>query len=146
MAAAPAAASDALDGQLAAGLAQLGKRTFRPGQEQAVRAVLAGRDVFVCLPTGGGKSLCYLLPALLLQGAPRAPPRRHARCADGPAAAAGMCVVVSPLKALMCNQLVPLLAARVPAAVLSSDTVDSEKASIFAQLARAQRAALPRRR
>ena len=41
---------------------------FRPGQEEAVRAALEGRDALVVMPTGAGKSLCYQLPAMLLPG------------------------------------------------------------------------------
>ncbi|HXQ76787.1 MAG TPA: DEAD/DEAH box helicase, partial [Gemmatimonadaceae bacterium] len=41
---------------------------FRPGQEAAVSAILAGRDTVVVLPTGGGKSLCFQVPALMLPG------------------------------------------------------------------------------
>ncbi len=61
-----------------------GFRTFRPNQEALVRAVLAGRDAFAVMPTGGGKSLCYQLPAHLLDGT---------------------CVVVSPLISLMKDQV-----------------------------------------
>src|SRR6266508_558599 len=57
---------------------------FRPGQEEVVRAVLAGEDVLATMPTGAGKSLCYQLPALLLPG-----------CT----------VVISPLVALMKDQV-----------------------------------------
>ena len=47
---------------------RFGHAAFRPGQERAVESVLAGRDTLVILPTGGGKSLCYQVPALLLDG------------------------------------------------------------------------------
>src|ERR1700720_2952739 len=57
---------------------------FRPGQESVVQDVLAGRDVLALMPTGGGKSLCYQLPALLQQG---------------------VSLVVSPLIALMQDQV-----------------------------------------
>ena len=56
---------------------------FRPGQESVVQDVLAGRDVLALMPTGGGKSLCYQLPALMQRG---------------------VSLVVSPLIALMQDQ------------------------------------------
>jgi ATP-dependent DNA helicase RecQ len=61
-----------------------GFRSFRPGQEEAVRAALAGRDALVVMPTGSGKSLCYQLPALMRDD---------------------LTVVVSPLVALMQDQV-----------------------------------------
>ncbi|MGB0443710.1 MAG: DEAD/DEAH box helicase, partial [Flavobacteriaceae bacterium] len=61
-----------------------GASAFRTGQQEAISAVLDRRDCLVVLPTGGGKSLCYQLPALLLPG---------------------VCVVVSPLIALMSDQV-----------------------------------------
>ena len=47
---------------------RFGFEEFRAGQEEAVAAALAGRDVLVVMPTGSGKSLCYQLPALLRDG------------------------------------------------------------------------------
>lgn len=63
------ASEDELAQRLAAGLASLGKQGFRAGQEEAVRAALDKRDALVVLPTGGGKSLCYMLAAQLQTGA-----------------------------------------------------------------------------
>lgn len=45
-----------------------GYDAFRPGQQEVVEALLAGRDVLAVMPTGAGKSICYQLPALLLPG------------------------------------------------------------------------------
>ncbi|SMN11622.1 ATP-dependent DNA helicase RecQ [uncultured Candidatus Thioglobus sp.] len=73
--------------------------TFRPLQEQAVDKILAGEDVLLILPTGGGKSLCYQLPALLMEG---------------------VLVVVSPLLALMQDQILGLESKNISAAMLSS--------------------------
>ena len=81
-------------------LARFGLESFRPGQREAVQAALEGRDSLVVMPTGGGKSLCYQLPAL----------------AEG----VGLVVVVSPLIALMSDQLRRLEEAGVAAAMLAS--------------------------
>src|SRR2546425_11908599 len=76
-----------------------GFTSFRPLQEQIICDALAGKDVFAVLPTGGGKSLCFQLPALVRPG---------------------LTVVVSPLIALMKDQVDALKAAGVPATVLNS--------------------------
>ena len=83
---------------------------FRPLQERVVRSLLAGRDVCVVMPTGGGKSLCYQLPALVL-----------GRTA----------VVVSPLIALMQDQAAQLAQMGIPAAVLNSATPYDEQAHVM---------------
>jgi RecQ family ATP-dependent DNA helicase len=80
-------------------LRRFGLQAFRPGQREAVAAALAGRDSLVVMPTGGGKSLCYQLPALAGQG---------------------LVVVVSPLIALMADQLRRLREAGVHAGMLAS--------------------------
>ncbi len=82
--------------------------TLRPLQEQAMRAVLRGRDSLVVLPTGGGKSLCYQAPAAL-RGSP------------------GITVVVSPLIALMKDQVDGLRANGVAATQIDSSLTDSER-------------------
>jgi len=76
-----------------------GHTGFRPLQEEIVKDALAGRDVFALLPTGGGKSLCYQLPAL---------------------ARGGLTVVVSPLISLMKDQVDALTASGVAATFLNS--------------------------
>ena len=79
--------------------------SFRPLQEEIIRDVLAGQDVFAVLPTGGGKSLCFQLPAL---------------------ARPGLAVVVSPLIALMKDQVDALNAAGVAATFLNSSLAPGE--------------------
>lgn len=81
-----------------------GHETFRPMQRRIVEDALAGRDAFVVLPTGGGKSLCYQLPAVM----------------DGHASGGGATIVVSPLIALMQNQVEALQANGVAATLINS--------------------------
>ena len=91
-------------------LERFGLDAFRPGQREAVQAALDGRDSLVVMPTGGGKSLCYQLPALASDWDP-ARPARPAR---------GLVVVVSPLIALMSDQWRRLRQAGVNATMLAS--------------------------
>ena len=79
---------------------------FRPLQREIIEDALAGRDVFALMPTGGGKSLCFQLPALM----------RH-----------GLTIVVSPLIALMKDQVDALQTSGIPATYLNS-TLDREEA------------------
>ena len=85
-----------------------GFTSFRPLQEEIIQDTLAGKDVFAVLPTGGGKSLCFQLPAL---------------------ARPGLTVVVSPLIALMKDQVDALQAAGVAATFLNSTLPPGESRS-----------------
>ncbi|HTR73157.1 MAG TPA: RecQ family ATP-dependent DNA helicase, partial [Solirubrobacteraceae bacterium] len=94
-------------------LQRFGLSAFRPGQREALAAALAGRDCLVVMPTGGGKSLCYQLPALVDDG---------------------LVLVVSPLIALMADQLQRLRHAGVPAAMLASGMADGHNAVALRQI------------
>ena len=94
-----------------------GHDDFRPLQEEAVDAILQKRDVLMILPTGGGKSLCYQLPTLMMEG---------------------VTVVVSPLLALMHDQVTALRAQGIGAAMLSSMQSFEESREIVGQLHRGE--------
>ncbi|MFC3231205.1 DNA helicase RecQ [Marinibaculum pumilum] len=89
---------------------RFGFRDFRPGQAEIVAALLSGRDVLAIMPTGGGKSLCYQLPALL-------EPR--------------LTIVVSPLIALMRNQVAQLQSLGIPAGALHSGNSPEENRDLL---------------
>ena len=82
-----------------------GYTSFRGGQEQLIDGVLDGRDVFGIMPTGGGKSLCYQIPALLMEG---------------------VTLVVSPLISLMRDQVMALKNAGVAAAYVNSSLTPNQ--------------------
>jgi ATP-dependent DNA helicase RecQ len=88
-----------------------GYDTFRPGQEAVVRSIAAGRDACVVMPTGGGKSLCYQLPAVL----------------DGSRTA----VVISPLIALMQDQVAQLEQMGIASAFVNSSVTGEERSRIL---------------
>jgi ATP-dependent DNA helicase RecQ len=92
-----------------------GYETFRAGQEAIVQSLAAGRDACVIMPTGGGKSLCYQLPAVL---APNC-----------------TAVVISPLIALMHDQVAQLLQMGISAACLNAATPPEDRAHILQQAA-----------
>ena len=87
-----------------------GYDTFRPLQEGIIDSALAGNDTMVLLPTGGGKSLCYQLPTLMMDG---------------------LCLVVSPLIALMKDQVVQLHSKRIKAACITSGMVPDDISAVL---------------
>lgn len=88
-----------------------GYQHFRPGQQSIIQASLNGRDCLVVMPTGGGKSLCYQIPALVREG---------------------LTLVVSPLISLMKDQVDQLLANGVSAACLNSTQTREEQQEVMA--------------
>jgi ATP-dependent DNA helicase RecQ len=97
--------------------ATFGFESFRPGQGEIVATILDGRDVLAVMPTGSGKSLCYQLPALL---------------------GGGLTLVVSPLIALMRNQVAQLRGYGIAAASLNSTNHATENHATIEQMARGE--------
>jgi len=94
-----------------------GFEDFREGQREVVASVLAGKDVVVVMPTGSGKSLCYQLPAMMMEGAT---------------------LVVSPLIALMKDQVDALHARGLPATFINSAIPDAEQRNRIESVRRGQ--------
>src|SRR3989339_1008885 len=92
---------------------KFGYEAFRFNQEQIIETVLNKQDAFVLMPTGGGKSLCYQIPALILSG---------------------LTVVISPLIALMKDQVDALKINGISAAYLNSSLSASESSSVYDEL------------
>ncbi len=98
-------------------LPRFGLESFRPGQDEVVEAVLGGEDVLCVMPTGGGKSLCYQLPSLALEGTT---------------------IVVSPLIALMKDQVDTLQARGIRAGLVNSSLSMAQQNEAMDQLAAGQ--------
>ena len=90
-----------------------GFKKFRPGQREIIDAVACGENVLAIMPTGGGKSLCFQLPALLNDG---------------------LTIVISPLIALMRDQVRGLKAVGVVAAAITSGNTQEEVDQVFSQI------------
>lgn len=91
-----------------------GNESFRPRQLEIVKTIMSNQDVFVIMPTGGGKSLCYALPAVLSKG---------------------VTVVISPLISLIEDQVsafIQLPSGGIPAAYLTSTCTDTMASGIYA--------------
>ena len=94
-----------------------GYSAFRPPQEEIIRSILSGQDALIIMPTGGGKSICFQLPAILQTG---------------------LTIVVSPLVALMENQVKELCDRHLPAALLHSELSKDSRFKTLQQLERQQ--------
>ncbi|MEP0895610.1 MULTISPECIES: RecQ family ATP-dependent DNA helicase [Leptolyngbya] len=92
-----------------------GYSEFRPPQGEIVQTILNNQDAMIVLPTGGGKSLCFQLPAVMRSG---------------------LTIVVSPLVALMENQVQDLQQRRIPAALIHSELPAAERKRILSTIAR----------
>lgn len=92
---------------------KFGYNSFRANQEEIITRTLNNQDSFVLMPTGGGKSLCYQIPALIFKG---------------------LTIVISPLIALMKDQVDALRVNGIEAAYLNSSSTDEERSAIFKAL------------